>query len=241
MRQYRIAAWESTKLKASFRFSPAVRFSMATTATEALAEPQRRLVLGIPVHVTADVLAAAARLLGSRPRSADEVRRRLCDAGYRDDLVKVTLARLTELGYLDDAAFARAWVESRDRTRPRGARALRDELRRKGIAAADAEAALAAREAGASGADPDDPRLMPGAGERAAVEASDDAAAARLLARKGVGLLREPDLRRRRAKAYGLLARGGFDPGTAGRASAAWLAQTGTLSADNDAEPATEP
>lgn len=35
---------------------------MATTATEALAEPQRRRVLGIPVDVSADVLAAACRL-----------------------------------------------------------------------------------------------------------------------------------------------------------------------------------
>jgi regulatory protein len=189
----------------------------------------------------ADVLAAAARFLGTRPRSADEVRRRLRDAGYRADLVEGALDRLTELGYLDDAAFARAWVESRDRTRPRGARALRDELRRKGVAAADAEAALAARGAGASGDDPDDPRLMPGAGERAASEASDEAAAARLLARKGPGLLREPDLRKRRAKAYRLLARGGFDPGTAGRASTAWLAKIGKMSTDDDAEPIAEP
>jgi regulatory protein len=189
----------------------------------------------------ADVLAAAARFLGTRPRSSHEVRRRLCDAGYRADLVEGTLDRLTELGYLDDAAFARAWVESRDRTRPRGARALRDELRRKGVGATDAEAALAARETRASGDDPDDPRLVPGAGERASSEASDEAAAARLLARKGAGLLREPDLRKRRAKAYALLARGGFDPGTAGRASAAWLAKIGKMSTDDDAEPAAEP
>lgn len=189
----------------------------------------------------ADVLAAAARFLEARPRSSVEVRRRLCDAGYRADLVEGALERLTELGYLDDAAFARAWVESRDRARPRGARALRDELRRMGVPAADAEAALAAREARASGADPDDPRLGPGAGERAASEASDDAAAARLLARKGAGLLREVDLRKRRAKAYALLARGGFDPGTAGRASAAWLAKNGTISTDDDAESASEP
>jgi len=189
----------------------------------------------------ADVLAAAARFLEARPRSMEEVRRRLRDAGYRADLVEGALDRLTELGYLDDAAFARAWVESRDRARPRGVRALRDELRRKGVAAADAEAALAAREARASGDDPDDPRLVPGAGERAASEASDEAAAARLLARKGAGLLREPDVRKRRAKAYALLARGGFDPGTAGRAAAAWLAKIGTISTDDDAEPASEP
>ena len=34
---------------------------------------------------------------------------------------------------LDDEAFARAWVESRDRARPRGERAIREELRLKGI------------------------------------------------------------------------------------------------------------
>jgi len=188
-----------------------------------------------------DVLAVAARFLGVRPRSSDEVRRRLRDAGYRAELVEGTLDRLTELGYLDDAAFARAWVESRDRAGPRGARALRDELRRRGVARADAEAALAAREARAAGDDPDDPRLRTGAGERADSEAADEAAAARLLARKGAGLLREPDVRKRRGKAYALLARGGFDPGTAGRASTAWLAKTGKMSADDDSEPAAEP
>ncbi len=211
---------------------------MPRAPRESLADRRSRRAA---VDDPADVLAAAARFLGTRPRSADEVRRRLRDAGYRADLVEGTLDRLTELGYLDDAAFARAWVESRDRTRPRGARALRDELRRKGVAVTDAEAALAAREAGASGDDPDDPRLAPGAGERAVSEASDEAAAERLLARKGAGLLREPDLRKRRAKAYGLLARAGFDPGTAGRASTAWLAKIGNMSTDDDAEPAAEP
>ena len=34
---------------------------------------------------------------------------------------------------LDDETFARAWVESRDRARPRGERALQNELRLKGI------------------------------------------------------------------------------------------------------------
>ena len=211
---------------------------MPRTPWESLADRRSRRAA---IEDSADVLAAAARFLEARPRSSDEVRRRLRDAGYRADLVDGALERLTELGYVDDAAFARAWVESRDRARPRGARALRDELRRMGVPAADAEAALAAREARASGADPDDPRLVPGAGERAASEASDDAAAARLLARKGAGLLREADLRKRRAKAYALLARGGFDPGTAGRVSAAWLAKTGTISTDDDAEPAAEP
>ena len=208
------------------------------TSRESLAERRAR-------HAAADdpdeVLAAAARFLEARPRSTDEVRRRLRDAGYRAELVEGAVDRLTALGFLDDAAFARTWVESRDRARPRGARALRAELRRMGIDVPDTETALAAREALATGEDPDDPRLGPGAGERASSDASDEAAAARLLVRKAAGLLREPDLRKRRARAYALLARAGFDPGTAGRAAATWLAAVGTTLPDEDQEPDPSP
>jgi regulatory protein len=189
----------------------------------------------------AEVLTAAARFLEARPRSTDEVRHRLREAGYRADLVEAALLRLTELGFLDDAGFARTWVESRDRARPRGVRALRDELRRMGVAAADIEGALAAREAVASGDDPGDPRLVPADGERAASGASDAAAAARLLARKGAGLMREPDLRKRRARAYAMLARAGFDPGTAGQASAAWLQAARTAPMDDEADQLPDP
>ena len=79
------------------------------------------------------VLEAAARFLETRSRSVAEVRRRLMTAGYRSELVDGAIARLLELGMLDDEAFARAWVESRDRARPRGERAIRDELRLKGV------------------------------------------------------------------------------------------------------------
>ncbi len=79
------------------------------------------------------VLEAAARFLEARSRSVTEVRRRLTTAGYRPELVDGAIARLLDLGVLDDEAFARAWVESRDRARPRGERAIRDELRLKGV------------------------------------------------------------------------------------------------------------
>src|SRR5512140_3935 len=154
---------------------------MARSSRESLAERRARRAA---VEDPDDVLAAAARFLEARSRSTDEVRRRLRAAGYRADLVEGAVERLTVLGFLDDAAFARAWVESRDRARPRGARALRAEPRGMGIDAPDAEAAVAAREALAIGDDPDDPRLAPGAGERAASDASDEGAAARLLARR---------------------------------------------------------
>ena len=79
------------------------------------------------------VLEAAARFLEPRARSVAEVRRRLTGAGYRADLVDGAIERLLELGMLDDEAFARAWVESRDRARPRGERAIRAELGLKGV------------------------------------------------------------------------------------------------------------
>ena len=162
----------------------------------------------------ATVLDAAARFLQARPRSTAEVRRRLGDAGYRTDLVEEAIARLAMLGYLDDESFARAWVESRDRARPRGERALRAELRRKGVAD-DLVATII------------EDRASPHAGGLAEADAGggpDDVAAARLLERRGAAAAREADPRRRRARAYALLARNGFDPEVAGRAVAAWLA-----------------
>jgi len=81
----------------------------------------------------ADVLEAAARFLEPRARSVAEVRRRLTGAGYQPLLVDGAIERLLELEVLDDEAFARAWVESRDRARPRGERAIRQELALKGV------------------------------------------------------------------------------------------------------------
>jgi regulatory protein len=162
------------------------------------------------------VLEAAARFLEVRPRSVDEVRRRLREAGYRPELVDGIIERLADLGMLDDEAFARAWVESRDRARPRGERALRSELRRKGVDDAIVTDVLGERDTGFGGDAPD--------GGEAPAKSADETAAARLLARRGAAAAREADPRRRRAKAYALLARNGFDPEVAGRAVAAWLA-----------------
>ena len=99
-------------------------------ARESFAERRERRAA---VDDPAVVLEAAARFLEARSRSVAEVRRRLVGAGYRPELVDGAIARMTELGMLDDEAFARAWVESRDRARPRGERAIREELRLKGI------------------------------------------------------------------------------------------------------------
>jgi regulatory protein len=142
------------------------------------------------------VLAAAARFLEARPRSVMEVRRRLTGAGYRPALVEGAIERLLELGMLDDRAFAEAWIASRDRARPRGERVLRQELLQKGIDRRLIDELLEERRTGDEG------------------EATepDVGAARRLLERNERSLARVADPRQRRARAYALLARNGFDP-----------------------------
>jgi regulatory protein len=168
------------------------------------------------------VLNAAARFLQARSRSVDEVRRHLTGAGYRDDLVEAAVARLLDLGMLDDRAFGRAWVESRDRARPRGEQTLRRELAMKGIdREVIGEILEARREAGktASGAEP-----QAGAEERGS---PDELAAERLLSKRAAALMRVSDPRERRNRAYSLLARNGFDPDVCREASGRFLATLG--------------
>lgn len=155
------------------------------------------------------VFEAAIRFLETRSRSIAEVRRRLGSAGYRLDLVESAVTRLTDLGVLDDDAFARAWVGSRDRARPRGERALRDELRQKGIAGPTIEVVLGDRRSGADDLADAEPRGRSRADGRTTPDA---AAAERLIARHRAALARVADPRQRRQRAYALLARNGFDP-----------------------------
>jgi regulatory protein len=78
-------------------------------------------------------LAAALRALAYGPKSEKELRTALTRRCVRPDVLAETVARLKELRLLDDAEFARTYVELRDRTSPRGRRALRSELVARGI------------------------------------------------------------------------------------------------------------
>ncbi len=163
------------------------------------------------------VLAAAFRFLEARARSVVEVRRRLTVAGYRPDLIEGAIARLLTIGLLDDEAFARHWVESRDRARPRGEMALKRELRLRGVDPEVIAATLDERRLG----DTDDPfGAVPTTGDDDVRVAPDEAAAIRLLERRRRDLERVSDPRKRRARAYTLLARNGFGPEIASRLSA---------------------
>jgi regulatory protein len=151
------------------------------------------------------VMAAAADFLAVRSRSVEETRRRLLRLGYAAAIVDEVVNRLVALGYLDDGAFARAWVESRDRARPRGAVALRRELGRKGVPDDVVSEVLEAR-AGTTG-ETSRPDL-----HTSDAPDADRQAAQRLVDKRASSLAREVDPRRRRQKAYALLARNGFSP-----------------------------
>jgi len=92
----------------------------------------------------------ALRFLAQRPRSEQEVRRRLRRAGVAEAAEEAVISQLRQHALVDDAAFAEYWVEQRQTFRPRGARLLRAELRQHGIDARAAEAAAETTEASAS-------------------------------------------------------------------------------------------
>ncbi|MFO7321310.1 MAG: RecX family transcriptional regulator [Chloroflexota bacterium] len=75
----------------------------------------------------------AARFIAYRPRSEQEVRRNLRDKDVPDPVIDAAMERLRQLGYLDDRAFAEFWVKNRSQFKPSSDRALRYELRQKGV------------------------------------------------------------------------------------------------------------
>lgn len=93
--------------------------------------------------LAARVYDQALRFLTYRPRSIAEMTHHLQAKAVPEELIAATIQRLEQAGLLDDAAFARYWIENRENFRPRAARALRCELRRKGLAEDTIAAALA--------------------------------------------------------------------------------------------------
>jgi regulatory protein len=73
------------------------------------------------------------RALENRRRSRRELEQALERKKVDPEVAARVLDRLAAVGLVDDLAYARAFVASRQRTRPRGARALAAELARKGI------------------------------------------------------------------------------------------------------------
>lgn len=97
---------------------------------------------GEPQQQLRAVLAKAYRLLAVRARSEKELREALLRKGFGKDLVAAAIAECKEQRFIDDADFARQFVQSRLHNRPKGRTRLTMELRQKGVAAATIAATL---------------------------------------------------------------------------------------------------
>lgn len=86
----------------------------------------------------------ALNFLSYRIRSKEEIRKNLLKHDIDEGSIEQIIERLQRNGLVDDQAFADKWVENRNTFRPRGRRALRMELRQKGIPDQCIEKALAA-------------------------------------------------------------------------------------------------
>lgn len=91
-----------------------------------------------------EAMDAALEYLSHRPRSRREVERRLERKGFGAEAIAFALRRCEELEYVDDRAFAADYARDRIRLKPRGALRLKQELRKKGVSEADAEAGIEA-------------------------------------------------------------------------------------------------
>ncbi|MDT0203363.1 regulatory protein RecX [Nocardioides sp. AE5] len=129
--------------------------------------------------------------LTGQARSRKELADKLAGKNVPTELATALLDRFEEVGLIDDAAFARAWIASRQPGKGLARRALAQELRRKGI---DDEVAREALDE----IDPDD-----------------EEAAARALVRKKLRTMSSlaPEVATRRL--VGMLARKGYPPGVA--------------------------
>lgn len=81
-------------------------------------------------------------MLTAAPRTRAQLAAALRRRGVPDQAAEAVLGRFTEVKLIDDATFARAWVESRHHGRGLSGRALAAELRQRGVGAADIEAAM---------------------------------------------------------------------------------------------------
>lgn len=83
------------------------------------------------------------RLLTGQPRTRADLAEALRRRNVPDTAIAAVLDRFTEVGLINDSAFATAWVRSRHLGRGLSRRALAEELRRRGVAAETITAAVA--------------------------------------------------------------------------------------------------
>jgi regulatory protein len=151
----------------------------------------------------AAALEICLRLLTAAPRTRAQLDQALRRRGMAQSATDAALDRLAGAGLIDDAAFARAWVDTRHRGRGLARRALTAELRQRGVDEGDVRAAVA--------------DLGP----------EQEAASARRLVEAKLAATRGRPLATRMRRLTGLLARKGYPPGMAYRVIREALEQEG--------------
>ncbi len=89
-----------------------------------------------------DAYTAAARLLNYRMRTRIELDKRLQQKGYPRTTIDNVIAKLSQIGLIDDSRFADAFVASKIAAKPVGRRELERALREKGVAKDEVEKAV---------------------------------------------------------------------------------------------------
>jgi len=85
---------------------------------------------------------SALNLINFRPRTEVEIRQNLRRKKMEDEIIQYVVERLKDNGLIDDAGFAKIWVENRVELRPRSRRALAFELKQHGLDSALIEQTL---------------------------------------------------------------------------------------------------
>ncbi len=134
------------------------------------------------------------RLLTLAPRTRAQLADALRKRGIPDEAADEVLDRFTDVGLIDDAAFARAWVESRHYSRGLAGRALAAELKQRGVAAGQIREAI-------------EGQLGPEA----------EVSAARRLVERKLAVMTALSAEQRTRRLAGMLARKGYPPGLAFR------------------------
>jgi len=154
---------------------------------------------GEPRSAVAENPEARARqvcltLLTLAPRTRAQLAEALRKRGIPDEVADEVLGRFADVGLIDDAAFARSWVESRHHSRGLAGRALSAELKQRGVASDEIRAAI-------------DEQLSPTA----------EIDAARRLVERRIAGTRGLSAEQRTRRLAGMLARKGYPAGLAYR------------------------
>ena len=96
-----------------------------------------------PEKLYEKTMTRALKLLSYKPRSVAEMRGRLNEKDWAEaQVVEQVIARLSELGYLDDEQFAARYADARLTVKPLGRTRLRRDLQRRKVSAQVVEQAL---------------------------------------------------------------------------------------------------